>query len=186
MTGLRLDLANPGAYRDYVAEHLAPVATELHRVVNELLAPGATSAEEWSVDMVPEISDSVFRQLDQPLHPSGKSTVFDGAEYFTLPKELLRAKQLKVQLVAVVYGKAMDGWDSTVDFRLVRDDGMVITNSTFFCNEGEPTPFYRTLPFGDTPGSISPDKRTYYIEGRSEYGHSLPVCRRFSLSFVYI
>lgn len=189
MTGLRLDLPNPDTCespREYIEKHLAPALTELHRITNELLAPGATSAEEWAVDMGPKTTGKFFQRLDQPLYHPGKHVVFDGTEYFTLPKELLRSKQVKVQLTAVVYGKADDDCGSSVAFRLVRDDGVVIQNSDFFCHDQEPSTFTRTLPFGDATGSIAPGKRTYFLEGCSPFCQSMPVCRRMSLSFVYI
>lgn len=189
MTGLRIDLADPATCespREYIEKHLAPVLTELHRITNELLAPGATSAEEWATDMVPEGAFAIFQRLDQPLRPVGKHVVFDGTEYFSLPKELLRSKQVKVQLTATVYVKHVDEDPGTVEFRLVRDDGMVITNSHIATYDHDPYTYERVLPFGDASGSISPSKRTYFIEGCSPYRKSIPVCRRLSLSFVYI
>ncbi len=184
MTGLRLDLANPDhseSIREYIEKHLAPTATELHRLLNELLAPGST-AEEYAFDMVPDTSGDYFRRLTRRLENTAKRVVFDGSEYFSLPKDLLKSKQAKVQLTAVLYVKGR----GEADFRLVRDDGDVIKGSSLRVIAEEPNTFIATLPFGDQPGCISPDRRTYYIEAGVAKRQCLPVCRRFSLSFVYI
>lgn len=185
---VRIELANPNTYespREYVERHLAPAAAELNRVMEELLAPGSTSAEEWSADMVIEWAGETWQRFDRPLVPSSKHVVFNGAEYESISKELLRQKQLKVQLNAVVYAKHSDD-PGTVEFRLVRDDGMVILNSHIATYDAEPTGVMRVLPFGNAKGCIAPEKRTYYIEGCSPFRTSIPVCRRFSLSFVYL
>lgn len=189
MTGARLELGNPESYataREYIESHLAPAVTELHRITNELLSPGATSAEEWAVDMVP--SDGAlafFQRLDRHLESSAKHVVFDGADYFKIAPELLRTKQLKVQLTATVYAQH-DHDPGTVEFRLVRDDGTLIKNSHVSTYDAKPFTYSRVLPFGEEPGCVSPDRRTYFIEGCSPYRSSLPVCRRLSLSFIYI
>jgi hypothetical protein len=194
MSSLRVELANPHTYsspKEYIEEHLVPVVTELHRITNELLAPGATSAEEWAVDMVPMVAGSLWQELDQRLFDYPKHVIFDGSEYFTLPPELLRAKQLKVQLVAVVYCKvnAADPLlvgNTSAEFRLVRGDGTVVDNSLCEVNSEAPTTLSRRLPFGTEPGCIEPEKSSYTIQARSHSRHVLPVCRRLSLSFVYI
>lgn len=191
MTGVRLELANPNTFAsptEYVEQHLAPLATELHRITNELLSPGASSAEEWRVDMVPTrpISGG-FQPLDGYLQRAAKHVTFDGAEYFSLPKELLRSKQLKVQFAAVVYGKKLHKQLGPVAFRLIRAvDGMVIDNSEFQVTTEEPETVSRILPFGDKDGCVSPELRDYIIEGMCPGVRMLPVCRRLSLSFVYI
>ena len=188
MAGVQVELANPNTYdpsRAYVEQHLVPVVAELHRVLTELTAPGSSSAEEWGVDMVPEISTAIFQRLDKRLEETAKHVVFDGSEYLKIPKELLRAKQLKVQLTAVAYAKH-DEDPGTVEFRIVRDDGRAITGSYFSTYSSTPETFTRALPFGNADGCVSPEKRTYYIEGCSPFRASIPVCRRFSLSFIYI
>lgn len=185
MTDVRLELANPNQYESveaYVQQHLLPVITELHRLTNELLAPGST-AEEFAVDMVPSKSTvDVFQRLDRHLASAPKHASFDGSSYFTFSKELLRSKQVKVQLSAMVYVKG----GGTADFRLVRDDGMPIDNSQFECVGSAIRQVSRILPFGDFFGGISADSRTYYIEASRADVRCLPVCRRFSLSFVFI
>lgn len=191
MTGLRLELANPNEYgspAEYIERHLAPVATELHRIANELLAPGATSAEEWAVDMVPEVRNSVmWQRLDHTLHEQCKHVVFDGSEYLTIPAELLRRKQLKVQFNATVYSVPAAGRiNGTSDFRLVDAYGDVIAGSAFSSTAVMPEQLVFTLPFGDHPNSIKTTKQSYLMEARSPDRSALPVCRRLSLSFVYI
>lgn len=190
MSGTRLELANPEAYaspQDYVVEHLAPVAMELQRVVNELLTPGATSVEEWGMDMVPSGPFSgEFQPLDGHLHRASKHCTFNGGEYFSLPKEHLLAKQVKVQFTAVVYGKKLHKQLGPVAFRLIRADGMVIDNSEFQVTTEEPETVSRILPFGELRGCVSPERHDYIIEGRCVGVRMLPVCRRISLSFVYI
>lgn len=188
MPGVQLDLANPNTYespREYVEKHLAPLVTDLHRITNELISPGATSAEEWVVDMVPETAGAVWQHLDRPLETKGKHVVFDGSAYQSIPADLLRQKQLKVQLTATVYAKHFED-PGAVEFRLVRDDGMFIKNTHIATYEHLPYTHTRVLPFGELQGCISPDRRAYFIEGCSPYRSSLPVCRRFSLSFIYI
>jgi hypothetical protein len=184
MPGIRLELADPANYSspsEYIEQHLAPVVTELHRLTNELFVPGSTS-EEHAVDMVQaRAGDDQFRSFDRRLYETAKHVVFDGSAYFSLPKELLRVKQAKVQFTAVIYVKG----DGEADFRLVRDDGVVIQDSTILINRDSRVEHVRRLPFGDQPGSISPENRTYYIQA-SNAGRCIPVCRRFSLSFVYI
>jgi hypothetical protein len=186
MTGIRLEFYDPKDHEqvsDYIRDHVAPVATELHRITNELLSPGSTSAEEWSMDMVSSapIHDG-FSRLDRRLDESPKHVAFDGSEYFSLPKELLRAKQVKIQFTAAVYVKG----HGTAAFRLVCDGGALIKDSEFTTDS--PILFTKTcrLPFGDQRGCIQPDRRTYYIEACRTKGRGIPVCRRLSLSFVYI
>jgi len=185
MPGIRLELAplEPfESHEEYVKRHVAPFLTELHRITTEFFVPGST-AEELAVDMSPSVPCSErFCRLDQHVDPSPKHVIFDGSRYFSLPKELVRSKQVKVQFVAVAYVKL----DGTADFRLVRDDGMRIENSFFHVSGSEVQTITRILPFGDQKGSISPDSRTYYIEAGRFDTFSIPVCRRFSLSFVYI
>src|SRR5262245_17581802 len=182
MSGVRLELANPNDYdspQDYVERHLAPVLTELHRLTSELFAPGSTS-EEASVDMVPESGpNSLFQRFDKPLDGAPKHVVFDGSAYFSLPKELLRAKQAKVQLTAVAYCKSDRAKLDECGFRLVSDDGTEITNSSFSVTSPHLETVSKILPFGEQPGSIWPDSRVYYLEGRSFGARTVPVCRRF-------
>lgn len=185
MTGVRVDLANPNTYdspREYVTQYLAPIVAELHRITNELISPGATSAEEWGVDMVPSSTAlGSFHPLDKRLDDSPKHVVFDGAAYQSIPKELLRQKQLKVQLSAVVY--AMNG---DAAFRLVRSDGAIVLGSEFKTASREPLTITCRLPFGDSPGCIAPKQLSYIMQGKGLDLGAIPVCRRFSLSFTYV
>ncbi len=177
MTGARIELANPNSYsspKEYIELHLAPAVAELHRVVNELIVPGSTSAEEWGVDMVPSKQGLFFQPLDRRLDESPKHVVFDGATYQSIPKEILRAKQLKVQLTALVYVKGKG------------DDGSVVANSHINSCSSEPELISRTLPFGDSPNAVAPKQHRYIIEGKGLDPDAIPVCRRFSLSFIYV
>lgn len=182
----RVELANPHLYatpQEYVEKHLVPTVTELQRLINELAAPGSASAEDGSVDMVPAKTERfVFRSLDKRLEEKPKHVVFDGAEYLSVSKELLRQKQLKVQLSATVY--ALGKGD--VEFRLVRDDDVIILGSTFIVDCRTPTMFTHTLPFGNSQGCVAPEQRSYIMQARCIDGAAIPVCRRFSMSFVYI
>lgn len=186
MPGAQVELANPNVYgspKEYIEQHLAPIVAELHRVTNELIAPGSSSAEGWEVDMVPSAPTvGAFSALDKRLDDSPKHVVFDGAAYQSIPKELLRSKQLKVQLAACVYVKG----EGDVLFRLVRDDGTVVANSDFSCSEREAVIVTRTLPFGDHPKSVAPKHHSYIIQGKGLDLGAIPVCRRFSMSFIYV
>lgn len=186
MTGARVELANPNQYaspKEYIEKHLAPVVAELHRITNELATPGSTSAEEWGADMVPSspIINS-FAPLDKRLDESPKHVVFDGSSYLSIPKELLRQKLLKVQLTALVYVKG----EGDVLFRLVRDDGAVVANSHINSCSTQPELISRTLPFGDAPNSVAPKQHRYIIQGKGLDLGAIPVCRRFSMSFIYV
>ena len=185
----RIELTNPNLCatpQEYIEKHLAPAVAELHRLINELTAPGSTSAEDGSVDMVSsESSRFIFSPMDKRLDTQPKHVVFDGAEYLSVPKELLRQKQLKVQLSATVYVKGIKGKGSA-EFRLVCDDGNVIYGSDFVTDCHEPTTFTHTLPFGNIQGCVAPAQHSYIIQGRSVDLAAIPVCRRFSMSFVYI
>lgn len=186
MPGTQVELANPNLYdspREYVEKHLAPIVAELSRITNELTAPGSTSAEEWGMDMVPSNPTvGAFSPLDRRLVDSPKHVVFNGAEYQSIPKAILREKQLKVQLNAVVYVKG----SGDVLFRLVRDDGVVVANSDFSCSEQEAVIVTRTLPFGDHPKSVAPKQHSYIMQGKGLDLGAIPVCRRFSMSFLYV
>lgn len=186
MSGVRVELPNPNTYAsptEYIELHLAPVVAELHRITNELIAPGSTSVEEWGVDMVPSTPTvGAFSPLDKRLDESPKHVVFDGATYQSIPKEILRAKQLKVQLAALVYVKGK----GDVLFRLVRDDGSVVANSHINSCSTEPELISRTLPFGDYPNAVAPKQHSYIIQGKGLDLGAIPVCRRFSLSFIYV
>lgn len=185
MTGLRLELDNPNTYespRDYIEKHLAPVATELHRLVNEFLAPGSTSSEELAVDMVPGQDCTDFAMLSKPLRQAPKTVIFDGRSYFTIPKETLRAKRLKVQLVATVYVKN----SGSATFRLIRGDGSPLPASEFTATSSDPVTVTRVLPFGETDGCVTPHCQSYIMQAKRLNTGVIPVCRRFSLSFIYI
>ena len=186
MTGARVELANPNTYsspKDYIEQHLAPVVAELHRVTNELTAPGSTSAEEWGVDMVPALPTvGAFSPLDKRLDESPKHVVFDGTLYQQIPKELLRHKLLKVQFTALVYVQGK----GDVLFRLVRDDGGVVANSHINTCSTEPELISRILPFSDLPNAVAPKQHRYIIQGKGLDLGAIPVCRRFSMSFVYV
>jgi len=184
MPGARVELANPNTYAsptEYIEQHLAPIVAELHRVTNELIAPGSSSGEEWSMDMVPSVRGA-FSPLDRRLDETPKHVVFDGATYQSIPKELLRRKQLKVQLSAIVYVKGR----GDVLFRLVRDDGQVVANSHMNSCSTEPETITRALPFSDAPNAVAPKQHTYIIEGKGLDAAAIPVCRRFSMSFIYV
>ncbi len=181
----RIELANPNLYatpQEYIEKHLAPAALELQRLIEELSAPGSTSAEETDVDMVPDPPGCYWSNLDHRLAETPKHVVFDGAEYLTIPKELLRQKMLKVQLSATVYVKGR----GKAEFRLVKDADEVMAGSSFVTDCHMPTTFTHTLSFGNTQGCVAPEKRSYIIQARSIGPAAIPVCRRFSMSFVYI
>lgn len=180
MTGVRLDL------KDSTEQHLAATLSELHRLVDGLLTPSASTDEEWAIDMAPKEASAEFHSLDRLVHDRPKLVTFDGAEYFSIPKEILRAKRLKVLLTAVVYGKRVGKQRGGVSFRLVRGDGMPIPASYFMVTSEEPVTITRYLPFGDQEGCVAPSRHDYIIEGRYLDVRTLPVCRRLSLSFVYI
>lgn len=188
MSGLRLELPDPTACspQEYIEKHLAPALTELHRITNELLSPGSTSTEENSVDLVPaNLFAGRFSRLDTPLYQWAKHVTFQGQEYFSLPKSLLKAKQVKVQLTAIIYANRRKLTVTPVQFRLVDSSGDVITNSELSTASSEPATMTAILPFGEQKGCIHPSSQTYFIEGCSD-GSATPVCRRFSLSFIYI
>ncbi len=182
----RIELANPNTYestREYVEKHLAPIVAELTRITNELIVPGSTSAEEWGVDMVPGYpSLGSFSSLDVRLDQSPKHVVFDGAAYESIPKELLRQKQLKVQLSAVVYVKG----GLTAAFRLIDEHANVVLGSEFKTTSGSPLTITCQLPFGNAPNCVAPVQRKYIMQGKGLDLGAIPVCRRFSMSFVYI
>lgn len=190
MTGLRLELGNPNAYssvQDYVKEHVAPVVTELHRLTNELLAPGATSAEEWSVDMIPPpLKRGQFARLDRHLQNTAKNVFFDGSTFLDVPAEILQRKQLKVQLQATVYKHDPNGVGGSVRFRLVDEHGWHIQGSSMHTDSSDPVTIHSTLAFGRDGHSVKPGPARYYIEASTSNERVIPVCRRLSMSFVYI
>ena len=186
MAGIRVELANPKLFKspeEYVERHLAPITAELHRLATEFFVPGSTS-EELAVDMTTRLGpyNDRFKRLDRPLDSSPKHVVFDGSEYFLLPKDVLRAKQVKVQFTASVYVKGGGG----ADFRLTNSAGNLIEDSFFQVEGAELKTVSLRLPFGEQKGSITPDSQYYYIEAGRVAPGSLPVCRRFSLAFIYV
>lgn len=186
MTGARIELANPNAYespKKYVEEHLVPVVTELHRMLNECMDPGSTSPEEHLVDMVPRGGQSGgFSIIDQPLKKEPKKVIFNGYAVHSLPKEVLRRKQVKVQLSAVVY--VFDGGEA--EFRLLRGDGDIVHGSVIRTASLVPVTVSCVLPLINGDNAVVPRAMTYFIQGRMRTGAGLPVCRRFSLSFICI
>ena len=181
----RVELANPNLYaspQEYIEKHLAPLVTELERIVEELTSP----VGDKTFDMIPQVSGLQWSPLDIRLDRSPKHFIFDGSAHEKVPKEILRQKQLKVQLNAVVY--VIGGREA--EFRLVTYEGSVaaepVMGSSFETDCPEPTSFTLTLPFGNTAGCVAPEKRSYIIQARSIDPGAIPVCRRFSMSFVYI
>ena len=190
MSSVQLELGNPAAYssvKEYIEQHVTPVLTELHRLTNEMIAPGSTS-EAHSVDMTTDFPDERWRPLDTLVTSVSKSVDFDGSEYFSLPKDLLRAKQIKVQLTAQCYiRKTEDIFQlGGADFRLVDDDNDAIEGSQFTTMAPYPANFSLKLPFSDSRHHIRPAKKRYWLQARSHSSVVQPVCRRFSLSFIYI
>lgn len=189
MSGVRLELANPNEYaspKRYVEEHLAPVVTELHRIVEELLQPGASSAEEWAMDMGTATGRPGYQLLSKRVYDDAKHVVFDGSEYFSVPEAVLREKRVKVLFTALVYHYNAGFEDEKVRFRLVDEDGTPIEGSELVTDSREPVTLSVALAIKRQKGCIQPTKATYYIEGCSSGGLSMPVCRRFSLGFLYI
>ena len=186
MTAAKLELADPHEFdtaRDYIEKHLAPTAAELHRLVNEFLDPGSTSSEECSVDMAPSgEAPHKWWVVDTVINKQPKSVLFDGREYFSIPKESLRGKRLKVQMNATVFVKH----GGSALFRLIRGDGDVVKDSEFSASSSEPAIISRILPFGEGSGCVTPHWQSYIMQARKLEKHSLPVCRRFSLSFTLI
>lgn len=181
----RVELANPHLYatpQEYIEKHLAPAVAELQRLINELATPGSMSAEEGSVDMVPSSPGAYWSELDTRLHETPKRVLFNGTEHLSMPKEILRQKQLKVQLSATVYVKGK----GSAEFRIVDDGGQRVYGSEFVADCPEATTFSHILPFGTTQGCVAPEQRSYIIQARSIDRAAIPVCRRFSMSFVYI
>jgi hypothetical protein len=176
-----VELANPNLYaspQEYIEKHLAPAVAELNRLIEDFTA----LTGDASVDMVPEVPGAFWSELDRRLEETPKRFYFNGAEYESIPKELLRQKQLKVQLNAVVYVRGK----GKCEFRLVDALGNVIRQSPIVTDCHEPTPFTLTLPFGNTQGCVAPEKRSYIIQARSLDTGAIPVCRRFAMTFVYI
>ena len=190
MSGVRLELANPNEYESpkaYVEQHLAPVVATLHRAVEELLQPGASSAEEWAVDMAPPpLKRGQFSRCTRHFDETPKHVFFDGSEYLSIPPAVLREKQLKVQFQATVYQHHPDGEVHTVRFRLVGEDGGHIEGSSLSTRSPSPVTFTQILPFARDRFSIKPEPARYYIEASTADERTIPVCRRFSLSFIYI
>lgn len=181
----RIELANPNLYstpQEYIEKHLTPVVTELHRALEEVTSP----AGDKTMDMIPLYAGLKWSPLDARLDNTPKHFIFDGSAYEKVPTELLRQKQLKVQFTALVY--VIGG--GPAEFRLVRYDGLPVgepvIGSKFETDCHEPTSFTFTLPFGNTKGCVAPEQRSYIIEARSIDSGIIPVCRRFSMSFVYI
>lgn len=190
MSGVQLELDNPNTYespKDYVEKHLAPLVTELHRITNELLSPGSSSPEAWEVDMTPSDQTCLhFSDLNRRLDDLPKSVVFDGSAYQHISKELLRSKQLKVLLTATVYVKHNAFDVGGAAFRLVRDDGAIVLNSLMETFAKEPATMSCHLPFGDSANCVAPKEHRYMLQGKGLGLGSIPVCRRFAMSFVYI
>jgi len=186
MSSVQLELGNPAAYssvKEYIEQHVTPVLTELHRLTNEMIAPGST-AEAGDVDMISgDTSNTHWASFTTPLKSSPKFVKFDGSEYFKLPKDLLKAKQVKIQLTATVYCRGDIG---TAEFALFDGEGGIINGSVFSTSEQDPSTITRRLPFGEAKGLIAPSDSLYLLKGRPVSRGVIPVCRRFSLSFIYI
>ena len=120
--------------------------------------------------------------IDKPIATLTKSVMFDGREYFSIPKETLRSKRLKVQLSASCYVKN----GGAASFRLVRGDGSPLPESEFLVTGSEPFLVTRVLPFGEGPGCVTPHWQAYTMQAKRLEKYSLPVCRRFSLCFIHI
>jgi len=186
MAGVRLELGNPANYAspaEYIEKHLAPLATELHRMLNEVLDPGSSSLEECSMDMRPRsVETRAFSTIDTLLKSHPKAVLFQGQDYFGLPMQTLRTKQLKVQFSATVYTKS----PGCVEFRLMSDTGDIISGSRLETSSLTPVTLCCLLPFQDAEGCIRPKSKLYVVQGRRLSDTGVPVCRRLSLSFVYI
>lgn len=178
---IKLVLPEPQSFdpADYVRDKLIPLAGHLHKLCSEFFNPGCT-AEEGIVDMMPNEPHKYFEPLDKRVTEKPKSVVFKTDP--NIP-QVKGDKRLKILLSAVVYVQP----PGTACFRIVRAcDKMVIEDSIIQINNTEPALLNRYLHFGNEQGRISPFEYEYQIEGRYIGSKCIPVCRRFSLSEVYI
>lgn len=181
MTDVKLILPEPDSFEpgDYVRDKLIPLAGHLQKLCNEFFNPGCT-AEEGIVDMMPAEPHKYFEDLDKRVIDKPKSVRFKAETGIPLYKG---EKRLKILLSAMVYVQPA----GTACFRLVRaDDGMFIEDSVIQINNTEPTLINRYLAFGNQDGRISPFEYTYNIQGKFLGSKCNPICRRFSLTPVYI
>lgn len=164
---------------DYVRDKLIPLTGQLHKLCSEFFNPGCT-AEEGIVDMRPEEPHKYFESLTKRVHDKPKSCIFKAEPGLPLAKG---DKRLKILLSAVVYVQPA----GTACFRLIRAcDKMVIEDSLIQTTNTEPALLNRYMAFGNQEGRISPFEYEYIIEGKYLGTKCVPICRRFSLSAVYI
>lgn len=164
---------------DYVRDKLIPLTGQLHKLCSEFFNPGCT-AEDVIVDMMPNDPHKYFECLDKRVSEKPKSVTFKTEPNLPLSKG---EKRLKILFSAVVYVQP----SGTACFRLVRAcDKMIVEDSLIQTTAEEPTLLNRYLHFGTEEGRISPFQYEYIIEGRYLGAKCNPICRRFSLSEVYI
>lgn len=165
--------------KEYVEQRLVPLAGDLKRLCDEFFVPGST-AEDVSVDMRPSQLKKFYSPVDTRVSEKPKSTSFWIPDNFPYEQN---GKRLKIQFRAVLYIAG----NGTAAFRLVdtkRDSE--ISGSTIQVMSSEPTLYERCLDIGRDGESIHPEVTDYHIEAKLLTTLCQPVCRRFSLSCVYI
>ncbi len=181
MTDCKLILPEPDSFdpADYVRDKLIPLTGQLQKLCSEFFNPGCT-AEEGIVDMMPAEPHKYFENLDKRVEDKPKSVLFKPERDLPLYKG---DKRLKILLSAIVYVQPA----GTACFRLVNgDNGDVIEDSIIQVTNTEPALYTRYLSYGNQEGRIRTTEYTYAIQAKYLSTKCNPICRRFSLTTVYI
>ena len=167
----------------YVNQKLVPLAAELHRLVNENMTRGVTE-ENSDIDMVPQEVGKQYSLVNMYLHTvRAKFCTFSvDTKQTPLQKD---GKMLKVMYKATVYSEN----GKPVHFRLMRvKDKVTIRQSDIQTANTKPTEHVLYLPLGDSSQKdrIQIKENEYCIEAKYVQLWARPICRRFSLSLVYV
>lgn len=181
MSDFKLQLPEPTDFdpSNYTKNHLIPLCAQLHKLCSEFFTPGCTD-EAGAVDMAPKEPHKYFEDVDTPVSSKPKSVRFSVDPNVPLFKG---EKRLRICLSAVVFCQP----SGTAVFRLVRrSDKSVVEDSLIQTGATEPTLVNRYLLLGNEPGRVSPYADDYVMQAKYMGTKCVPICRRFSLSVVYV
>jgi hypothetical protein len=165
---------------DYVNNKLVPIVSELHRLTNALICGG--NSEEYSdIDMIPSTIGLKFAPVDVYLQQKRpKSCTFEVPD--NTPYQQL-GKSLKALFKAEVYSEK----GHSVCFRLINSNsGESLRDSSLQVMTKEPKVYSVYLPIGAQKDRVQLNLTTYHIEAKCMTIIDRPICRRFSLSLVYV
>lgn len=164
---------------EYVENKLAPLAAELHRLVNQQFSNGLSETD--AMDMKPKWACDEFKVCNE-LAVQLKTKRCRFRVNTTEFPPLQNGKRLKILWQIECFSE----FGELVEFRLAKANKEPMDGALLMVERTECARYDVYLPFGDQPGRISSHDTEYVVEARYVSKPDTPIVRRFSLSAVYV